>query len=319
MTDSTGPLATGPPEERLPFACLRSLEFEQLTSARCAAQAALFRQGLANFSVSVTPTSDVGRMIAALEWMGSFPPDSPQPDTAWAADRERAKRSFPLVEQATRIAQALVTTRDVPGADKLAAKLRKKLDRLISQDEQAQDFLFELELGARCVAHGLSIEFDEPDIVVRLSDGDRFGIACKRPRNVARMRERIREATRQVQSGSQLGIIAIGIEPLFHHSGDIARPTIVYRADSAMARSEANGILDRAVMAAIPDIRSAFDDGVAGILFCGVITGWAKEVQPGRDAYHSQWIHRSISHPNAEGVAAAVEKRLFEDHGATSA
>lgn len=41
------------------------------------------------------------------------------------------------------------------------------------------------------------------------------------------------------------------------------------------------------------------------------MTGWVKNVQPGRDAYHFQWIHRSLSHPDALGVAGAIERRLF--------
>lgn len=254
-------------------------------------------------------------MLAALEWMGSFSPDSPQPDTAWAADGERAKRSFPLYEQAIRITHALTVTRDAKGADKLAAKLRKRVDRLVSQDEQAQDFLFELELGARCVSHGFTISFDEPDILIHTADAPKFGIACKRPRNAARMRERIHDAIHQIISmpSEQAGIIAIGIEPLFHHSGDTTRPTVLYRGDLAMLKHEAHKMLDEAVLGATPEIQSAFDAGVAGFLFCGVITGWAKDVLPGRDAYHFQWIHRSISHADAMGVADLLEQHLFSE------
>ena len=289
--------------------------FEQITAGRCAEQAIELRAGLAHFGVSVNPTSDVGRMLAALEWMGSFSPDSPQPDAAWAADRERAKRSFPLYEQAIRIGNALTVTRDIHGADKLAAKLRKRIDRLVSQDEQAQDFLFELELGARCVSHGFTISFEEPDILIHTTDGPRFGIACKRPRNAARMRERIRDAIDQMASmpSEQAGIIAVGMEPLFHHSGDPSRPTVLYQGDSAMLKNEAHRIVHAAVVASQREIRSAFEAGVAGFLFCGVITGWAKNVLPGRDAYHFQWIHRSITHPDAMGVADALEQHLFRE------
>jgi hypothetical protein len=270
----------------------------------------MLRDGLEHFGVSVHPMSDTGRMIEALECMGSFPPDAPQPDAAAAADRARTVRAFPLHEQAIRIAQALTQTRDVPGADRLAAKLRKRLNRLTSQDDQAQDFLFELELGGRFVARGLSITFDEPDIVLH-ADGHQFGIACKRPRNAARMRERIRDATTQIVSRPEQGVIAVGIEPLFHHSGDAARPTVLYRGDPSMLEAEAHRLLDRAILTALPEIRAALDAGVAGILFCGVITGWAKNVMPGRDAYHFQWIHRAISHEDALGLAELLEQHLF--------
>lgn len=237
------------------------MDFEQVTAERCASWALLLKHGLAHFGVSVNPTSDVGRMIEALEWLGSFPPDAPQPEAAAAVDRARALRAYPLYEQAIRIAHALTLTRDVPGAEKLAARLRKRVNRLVSQNEQAQDFLFELELGGRFVAQGLTITFEEPDIVLH-AEGHRFGIACKRPRNSDRMRERIREAADQIVSRPEQGVIAVGVEALFHHSGDAKRPTVVYLGDPSMLEAEGNRRLDGAIMTALPAIRTAFDAGV---------------------------------------------------------
>lgn len=250
-------------------------------------------------------------MIAELEWLGTFPADAPQPDAAWAENPTRAKVAFPLYEQAIRIAQAVALTGGIPGARERVLKLRKRLDRLMSQDEQAQDFLFELEVGARFTRLGLTITFDEPDIVLHSSDGHRLGLACKRPRNVARLRERLGEAAAQITAGADQGVIVIGVEPLFHRSNDPERPTITYLGDLWMVRAEANRILDAAIESASLEIVAALSKGVAGILFCGVVTGWARQVEAGRDAYHYQWIHRAFSHPDALNLADVLEAKLF--------
>jgi hypothetical protein len=137
----------------------------------------------------------------------------------------------------------------------------------MSQDEQAQDFLFELEIGARLTRLGLTISFDEPDIVLFASDGSRLGLACKRPRNVPRLRERLTEAAAQITAGTDHGLIVIGVEPLFHRSNDPERPTITYLGGPSMVRAEANQILDNALESATQEIISALANGVAGILF----------------------------------------------------
>ncbi len=147
-----------------------------------------------------------------------------------------------LYEQAIRIAQAVALAQGIPGARERVVKLKKRLNRLTTQDEQAQDFLFELEVGARFTRLGLAITFDEPDIVLHSSDGHRLGLACKRPRNVRRLRERLGEAADQITAGIDQGVIVIGVEPLFHRSNDPQRPTVTYLGDPAMVRAEANRI-----------------------------------------------------------------------------
>jgi hypothetical protein len=289
------------------------MKYTQVRASECAEWAKVLREALQACDVAVHRASDVGRMIAELEWLGTFPPDAPQPDAAWAENPARAKIAFPLYEQAIRVAQAVAFSRGIPGARERVLKLRKRLDRLTTQDEQAQDFLFELEVGARFTRLGLTITFDEPDIVMHSSEGHRLGLACKRPRNVDRLRERLGEAADQITAGDDQGLIVIGVEPLFHKSHDPERPTVTYLGDASMVRAEANRILDNALGSARLEIVSALGKGVAGILFCGVVTGWARQVAEGRDAYHYQWIHRAISHPDALELAQVVETKLFPD------
>lgn len=289
------------------------MKYTQLKASDCAHWAIVLKEGFREFGVTVHPTSDIGLMIAALEWLGAFPLDVPQPDTAWAANPTRTRNAFPLYEQAIRIAEAVSFARGILGARERVDKLRKRLNRLTTQDEQAQDFLFELEIGARFTRLGFTITFDEPDIVLHSSEGHRLGLACKRPRNARRLRERLGEAAIQITAGADQGVIVIGAEPLFHRSNDAQRPTITYLGDPDMVRLEAYRILDDAIESAQVEIVAALDKGVAGILFCGVATGWARGVYEGRDAYHVQWIHRAISHPDALNLADVLEAKLFTD------
>jgi hypothetical protein len=169
------------------------VKYTQVTASECAEWATVLRDALRACDVTVHPRSDVGQMIAELEWLGTFPPTASQPDAAWAENPARARIAFPLYEQAVRVAQAVALTQGIPGARERVMKLKKRLNRLTTQDEPAQDFLFELEMGARFTRLGLTITFDEPDIVLHSSEGYRLGLACKRPRNVRRLRERLGE------------------------------------------------------------------------------------------------------------------------------
>lgn len=289
------------------------MKYEYVTSAQCAEQATLLKEGLHYFGISANPTSDVGRMIAALEWMGSFAAETVQPDTAFKANRKRALRAFPLYEQALRIARTITWARTVPGARDKVLHLRKRLNRLETQDERAQDYLFELEIAERLVAQGHAITVEEPDVVLHVRDSDKLGLACKRPRNVRQLRERVKEAADQVTAQPFPGVVVIGVEPLFHRSGDRQRPTVTYLGDPSMVASAAYDILDAAMMRSRIEIAAAFSQGVAGILFCGIVTGWARRVVGDQDAYHFQWIHRALSHPDALGLADVLEARLFPD------
>jgi hypothetical protein len=288
------------------------MEFEYVTAEQCATHARMLEDGLAFFGITVSKSSDLGKMIDALEWMGSFPADAVQPDAAFAADKRKALRAFPLYEQAQRIARALTWARSIPGAKDKVIRLKKRLNRLETQDVGAQDYLFELEIAERLVGQGLKVFFDEPDIVVHFTE-EKLGLACKRPRNVARLRERIREAADQVARQPFQGVIIMGVEALFHKSGDPKRPTITYLADQGRLVARATEILDEAIARARPDIVAAFQKGAAGILFCGIATAWNQKFQDGKSAYFYQWMHRSIPHPYAVGLIEALEARLFPD------
>ena len=72
-------------------------------------------------------------MVREVEWMGSFPPDSEQPETALSADRQRTLRAFPYYEQGARIALALSRARGIPGSAEKVRFLRKNVNAANSE------------------------------------------------------------------------------------------------------------------------------------------------------------------------------------------
>ncbi len=74
--------------------------------------------------------------------------------------------------------------------------------------DPARDKQFELFAAARLALGGLRTELAEPDIVVEL-DGERVGVAAKRPRNPAGIKSAIQKAGRQVRKATSRGYLAI--------------------------------------------------------------------------------------------------------------
>ena len=72
------------------------MKYTQVRASDCAHWAIVLKDALREFDVIVHPTSDIGQMIAELEWLGTFPPDAPQPDSAWSTNPARARIAFPL-------------------------------------------------------------------------------------------------------------------------------------------------------------------------------------------------------------------------------
>lgn len=196
----------------------RPFPIREVRAEDCAVLASLLSGALARMGVKVNRTSDISRMLSALEWLGSFPPTAPQPDTAYKQDRKRAVEAAVLFEQASRLAAVITLAEGIPGGVQIVRKLKKRIDRMKTQDEPAQDFFFELDIAQRLYKRGFSVAFEEPDIVLGVED--KVGLACKRPRRFERLRQRIEEGSEQVERSQLPGFVVVGLEALFHKSGD---------------------------------------------------------------------------------------------------
>ncbi|MGH9896602.1 MAG: hypothetical protein ACREA0_32310, partial [bacterium] len=121
----------------------------------------------------------------------------------------------------------------------------------------------------------MAIAFEEPDLVIG-SGEDRIGLACKRPRSVRGLMERIKEGADQISRSRIPGMIVIGLEAILHTSDEPEKPTVTYvvgTPDQLLLLVQP--IIDEAIVAAHRQIKAAFEKGVAGILFCGLATGIA--------------------------------------------
>ncbi len=317
----------------------------EIKSKDCEVTASSLEASLSHFGIRVHPVSDIAAMIREMHWLGSFPPDAVQPDAAHKADRDRSLIAFPLVEQSRRIAVALDRARTIRGAKEKVLRVKKQINRLTTQDSAAQDVLFELEIGGRLLRPGVRMVFDEPDIVITdpTDSSLTIGVACKRPHNVDRLKERVREGANQIQAHPHSGnVIVVDVEPLFHkfNEGDVLgdqmdpwlepdEPTDLpdpgpsdvepdeptdplpavrhWVGEPELVKASAEGILAAAVQAAHSDIEYAFQKGVDGIVFCGIVVGWS------RTMHHWSWICTPISAPSATEFAEIIAQGLFPD------
>ena len=290
--------------------------YRSATSEECRGVAALIGSAVNRFGLRLDGASDLARMIRDMEWLGSFNADPFAPggaaERSQGAEKERFMWAFLHLEQARRVAHALTWAANIANSESVVQWARKRIDRIATQDEKSQDYLFELEIAARFARKGFTVALEEPDIVVTLSTGTRFAFACKRPRHAGRVGPMVREAADQVLRSGLPGIAVIGVEALFHRSDDPTRKTVFYdAADPASARAEGERFVTEAVDASRKDISRAFEKGLGGILLCGIMTFTSR--QP--SAYAWEWIRRTVPNPSVAGAAeglGAIDALLFE-------
>jgi hypothetical protein len=285
--------------------------YNRVTAEECRQLAQLLRESLTTFEFAPNPTSDLARMMKALEWLGSFPSDAYQPDAAFAVNRARSMETFRLLEQAKRTTEALRWARTIPGSQQAVFKLDSRLNRLIDQDASALDFFFELDIAFRLAMRGLLVSFDEPDLVLTTGT-ERVGLACKRPRNLRQMRKSIRVAKKQVLRQPFPGFILINVEAMLHKSGDPQKPTVTYHVPTPEQLGEiVNPMIDEWVGRARPEIQEAFADGIWGVLFCGIVTGIADRAPGGLPAIIWEWFRRPHSNPSFPNAAEFLDAAIF--------
>ncbi len=284
---------------------------ERLTPGRCREIEAVLREITSALGLNLRPAADLAVMIRELSWMGTFPDSDYQPDAAFLADHERAIAAFLLVDQAHRIAQAWIWGRAIPGAAEGAHVIRQRLDRNRCQEGPAHDFLFELDIAARLARRGAAVCFEEPDLVLNNEGADPVGLACKRPHSIAGVANALRRASKQIRRSGIPGAIVLGLEALFHRSGDPARPVVIYRGlnrkDVMAEAARQVAVIEASVKG--PLRRACSSEGVAGVLLCGVMTAWVDEPS----AHIFQWVWRPVARPDSAQPIEALGRLLFNN------
>jgi hypothetical protein len=280
-----------------------------LASAECAATARSLRESCAHFDLRLVSGCDLDVMIRDLEWAGSFEGRVLSEAGAASHDRDRAFRAFLAHEQASRIAAALQQCQSVAGSPQKVRSVKKRLDRLRTQCAPAQDTLLELEIAGRLVGSWWDVSFDEPDVVLRSEGADPVAIACKRPQNRDRLRERIPEAVRQIENSGIPGIVVLGVEPIVHASRDPKRPAH-FEADTPEEHwREADRLVDGLFESVAKDAAEAMTPMVCGLLMCATVTGASRNPL----AFVFRWSVRrvpNLAHPSGPAVTEMVRALL---------
>lgn len=264
--------------------------------------------------IAIPPEASIEQLTCDAEWLGSGPEDLFADSGRYHEDATRFATAFVRMEQAGRVADAVLWASRMQGARDHARRwMRARIDRIETQDDQGQDLLFELEIAGRLARWpGLEIELAEPDILIRYPPlSEPLALACKRPRSVRSVGHAVEAARNQIRTHGHPGAIVVGLEAIFHRSDEGARP-YVYSLDSpADARRDGDAVANEiaSALAAHPD--RMFDPRVAGIYLCGLLTYWSR--QP--SAYGYLWIRKSIPNPEAPGgpeVIDMLNHLLFE-------
>jgi hypothetical protein len=275
-----------------------------LKGTECRSVVADVRAGLAHYGVTVNPTSDLARICKELEWLAH------DLDSGAVSDRKRHNATFPLIDQASRIASALVAIRQVEGAREKVRHLRKQVDRLETQAAGSQDYLFEIEVAGRLVAAGLRPAFAEPDIRVDVAGLGSVLIACKRPRSVTGFVDALADAASQIAaSGGPPGLAIVSVEAVLQRPNDDASPI----GDAYPTRAMLRDVLSHELMSLLYGQDRAVRDfltrhGVNGLILWAVA---GAKIMAG-NSYAAEWHAILVPRPDeySKHVTAAIASAL---------
>jgi len=293
--------------------------YKPIAARECADLAHKARALLDQLGLTLDARSDLEEMISDVEFLGRFSGDPLSAEGAWATDKQRTVRAFLRVEQTRRLVGTLAQVPLIKNAESHLKWFRKRLDRLRRKtpdelrEPEAEDFLFELEIAGRFAGwerHEVALE--EPDIVLKAGD-TRLPLACKRPRSVKGLKRAIVNAARQLPHQSS-GFVIIGSEYLLHAQDELGRPaSIVAALSEAHAVEEGGRLLQAAEESACPEIAKAFEVGLGGILFVGVLIYLTRD--PMVFGYH--WLTRTVVNrtiPFAPELLTMLEEVLVQKY-----
>ena len=163
----------------------------------------------------------------------------------------------------------------------------------------------------------LSVSFEEPDLVVQFKDGPRLLVTCKRPRSMNSLPSNIEKAASQIDDAGAIrpgvGIVMIGMEPIFHLSKNPAKP---FRALTAKTEAEGleygNRIINEAPKKGMGAQGKAFNGRSAGVLYwgpwvfsCDEEGGTLRTVNIRKRVYNSAFA-------GSQQLMKELDRRMFE-------
>lgn len=286
---------------------MRRRNIRQLTGGRCGRIATRIRQGVEGIGLDLEDCPDLLQMARDAESFAKAGdgPVNPRLEEMWA---------FLRMEQAERLGNALSNLRSVRNAEKAGRWLGQRLDRLATQDAKAQDYVFEVEIAGRFARLPIGVWLGddasgEPDISIGWKDEPLFAIECKRARSIGGVANLVRTARRQLRRTDLSRVIILGLEAIFHRSDDPQRPTVFYATDTLdEGIAEAERLALEAESAAGRELRKAYNEGVGGMISCGVFTCLYRRPKA---AYAYRWINRSTGREDTLEAIQNIQGFLF--------
>jgi hypothetical protein len=250
------------------------------------------RSGAQYLGVQLRPFHSLERLARDAEWLASHgdnPPVAYSRLAPGSSDRDRFVRAIITMEQAERIAASLAMLPSVQGgAEKARRWMKKRVERFRLEDENlpverrqnlhdepALDALLEIEVAGQLARDpGLAVSFDEPDILVKTSAGERLQVACKRPQSISGIPALIRKAARQIEARADPAVIVVGVDAILHKTDDPVRPTRILVVNR---KADATEWLEKQLMEAANAAADEFDGhlkkgtAIAAVLIFGVL------------------------------------------------
>lgn len=287
---------------------------DQVTAAYCAGLHKMLRRAVDTLGIRLHPTQGLGAMLKGLEWFGSYPPESHQPEAAWKDDPERAVRFFGNFEQVKRVAIALTLAPHIPGDSRRFRLLKDNFNRLENPGSKALDLFFELDIAHRLLKRGIPVAFEEPDLVVGLSGMD-FGVACKRPRKRSTVAENILKGAKQVRRHGR-GLVVLNLELVLLPDEDPHPRNPIFHAPDWAKFQELQTVIDNVAAECQRKMGDAFakpEYELWGVLFCALATAVLDDAKDGQPAGVFQWFRKPVSPPTQPGTAELLDEMVFGD------
>jgi hypothetical protein len=278
------------------------------------------RAEIARLGVPLNKTHDFDFMIRECEWLASRDHEAFYAPGQSDADIIRYSHAMFYLEQLERIGNTLRTIDRIVNFERHLEYLRKRINRLHTAADKfkPQDFLFEAEVGSKLARWpDLSISFEEPDLVLQVENGPRLLIACKRPRSLKSLPANINRAASQIDDVGAtkpgVGILMMGMEPIFHLSNNPGKPFKVLTA-----RTEGEGleygsrIIDEAAEVAMGAQERAFNGRSAGVLYWGP---WVFACDEGGGTLRTVNLRKRVfnsAFPGSQHLMQELDRRMFD-------
>jgi hypothetical protein len=207
------------------------------------------RASIQELGVTLKPSNPLDRMVRDLEWVAALAAGPLKGGDLAIARRywHALLDYYPLL----RIAASLTALSQIANHEQYRRVLSEQVNLLDNPDSAALDRLFEVEVAARLASQvGVTVAFEEPDVVAAFPPAPPFALACKRPRRLKRIGDALRSAKQQIRRAGIPGVVVLGIERLFYqkHDGD-SRARVLLETKSGSSRAVATHWLEQATAA----------------------------------------------------------------------